>query len=188
MNTINYMKSLRDWAIYYYNSAVAIIPSYLEYKEIDFDSPYRQEKSRVNSFCWEQSDAIKGVVGINGLTILKLNLKNKDAAYIYQVVTKVLALLNFYNYPWAIQYKDSILILFECWNVTSFKDRDDFGDITIYWRNFIYDLPFETASIHSDAKFFFSAVPTIRPLKIYNDDLREVVKTLIEEFGVFFNK
>lgn len=183
---LNGMENLREWAEFYYTNGIAIYPSCANRWEVLEAYPWKQTLEAVQTFNWEGSQWVGGIAGVANVSLIKLSLKRKELQYIFKVVTRLLYLLNLYNYPWVIIDKDdTVFVLLRC--NCKYIGEEGFDSLQIISKGF-YELPCNTDKVESGAEFFFNAVPSTAPSTVKYEDVLTAIGCIIEEFGLFLDR
>lgn len=167
------MKSLQDWAEYYYSKGIYVwMPGGRPFDWSEWRSSYRQSLADVKAYNWKIAHDVYGVAGKRGIRVLSIKTNNADENTRDVFVKKVLELLNLDKYPWVISDTDSFSVIFDC-IVTGNKIEDIFGNVSI-----LYEGVFALPSSNSSVKFYFNGIPTIKPIQIRNKTLENCVEVL----------
>jgi hypothetical protein len=177
-------ETLYDWAEYYNSKAITVFPSNVLWTELNY--PWKQQLQDIKGFDWEDSQWIRGIAGVAKVTLLRFNFAEKDYDLRFKILTRCMSLLGVYHYPWILEENDTISIIVFCHSKERFY-IEGFNSISILWDK-TYTLPFETKNKQSDAKFFFNAIPMVTPSRIEGHCLKQVIVSLVNEFGLLLNK
>lgn len=188
------LTNFREWAEYYYNNNLAVLPSTVWSMHAIVESlKGRYSQKDLQDFRWEDSKSVNGIIGINDIIVLELDFEVGESAFIYKVVSRYLELLNLSAYPWVLHsyYNEEegayerVQIIVQC--PYRAEGRQGYETISIIWSGF-FNLPFDTKRSSSSVHFYFHALPLIKPKTIDYRDILNAVAKLIDEFGLFLNK
>lgn len=167
------MTSLQDWAEYYFNKGINVIPDSEHFDWADWGHK-KQTIEELRGYDWASAKDIYAVVGKKGirvLSILRVVDESKDLRNL--LVERALSLLGLpFDYPWVIDYCDAICVLVESADDIKGMKSQKYRDIELLWQDTL-SLP-TGSSIH----FYYGNTPQKRPAHVSKNLLLKCFETM----------
>jgi hypothetical protein len=170
------MRKIEDWAEYYFNKGINVIPDSEHFDWADW-SHKKQTIEELQSYDWHSAKEIYAVVGKKGLRVLSLlGADNESIEYRDLLVERSLSLLKLpYDYPWIVDFGDAISIFVESADDIRGMKSQKYADMELLWQDTL-TLP-SNGSIH----FYYSQLPNDRPTHVQNNDIFRCMDILRED-------
>lgn len=170
------MRTLRDWAEYYYEMGILVYPfpsQHYPWDSVEEWATFNQTLQIVRNYKWELFESLMGVSGKNGIRVLRLNINKEDAEYRSYCIDRIFSLLKLERYPWVIDTKDALEIIINCQSFFPPETFFGFRDMVL-----IYKGNFPLPCTGEEASFYFNGIPTIKPAVITQKALADCIEVL----------
>lgn len=170
------MKTIQDWAEYYFNKGINVIPDNEHFDWADWRHK-KQTIEELRGYDWASAKEIYAVVGKKGIRVLcLLRVGEESIDYRDLLIERTLSLLDLpYDYPWVVDYGDAISIFVESADDIQGMKSQKYLDMELLWQDTL-TLP-TNGSIH----FNSCQLPNDRPAHVQNKDLLKCMDTLRED-------
>ena len=171
------MNNLQEWAEFYFNKGINVIPDNEHFKWSDWRHK-KQTIEELKGYDWASAKDIYAVVGKKGIRVLSLlRVENESVNYRDLLVERAISLLGLpYDYPWVVDYGDAVCVFVESADDIQGMMNQKYRDIELLWQDTLC-LP-TGGSIHFYWGNFYGGLPQKRPAHISNDVLLKCFETL----------
>lgn len=169
------MKTLKEWAEFYYQKGINICPDNVSFDWTDWRLN-KQTLEELKAYDWDTAKAIYAVVGKKGIRALSLlEVENLSVDYRDKLLKRVLSLLGLSkDYPWVVDFTDALCVIIESADIPGMKNKK-YKDMELLWQDTIAMPPYQ--GIH----FYSCSIPNERPTHIPNDVLFKCMDTIRDD-------
>lgn len=170
--------NIQEWAEFYFSNKINVIPDSEHFDRVDWRHK-NQTIEELRGYGWASTKEIYAIIGKKGIRAINLlKLGNESVDYKNLIVDRTLSLLGIpQDYPWVVDYVDSISIIIETPDDIQGMDNRYYRYSELLWQDTLL-LP-----SGGDVHFYFGQLPKKRPTHIDNKNLLDGIEILNKDIN-----